>query len=78
MLVCLVGCCLSAFRCFDLIVETFITEFVLVSLFFAVPSLDYYSAFSASDSFWWLLLVPSRRSNKFALICAPFVSVIIL
>jgi hypothetical protein len=51
LLVCFVGCYLPAFRCFDLIVEIFVTEFVLVPLFYAVPSLDYDNAFLVSVSF---------------------------
>jgi hypothetical protein len=51
LLACFVGCCLLAFRCFDLIMETFVSEFVLVSLFSAIPSLDYNNAFSTSTFF---------------------------
>jgi hypothetical protein len=45
LLACFVDCCLQTFRCFDLIVKTFVSEFVLVYLFSAVSSLDYNSAF---------------------------------
>jgi len=71
-----VGCCLPAFNCFVLIVETFVIEFGLVPLFSGVPYVDYDSASSASASFWWLL-VPSGDLDKFALICPSFASVTI-
>jgi hypothetical protein len=35
--------------------ETFVSGFVLVPLFFAIPDLDYFSAFTASAIFKWLL-----------------------
>lgn len=78
LLVCFVGCCLPFFNCFILIVETFVTEFELVLLFFAVPYVDYDSTFSASASFRWLLLVLSEGLDMLALICAHFASVIFL
>jgi hypothetical protein len=78
LLVWFVGCCLSALRRFDLIVETFVTKFELVLLFHAVLTSDYDSAYSASASFRWLLLVPSGGSNMFVLICALFTSVTVL
>lgn len=45
------------------------------SSFSLVPTLDYDNAFSASVSFWWLLLVPNDGSYRFALIYASFASV---
>jgi hypothetical protein len=48
LLFCFVGCCLIVFSCFDLAMETFVTEIVLVPLFHAVPTLDYDSAYLAS------------------------------
>jgi hypothetical protein len=59
-------------------VETFVTEFVLVPLFTAVLVTDFSSVFIASASFRWLLLVTSRGSNRFALVCAPSASEIVL
>jgi hypothetical protein len=78
LLACFVDCCLPTFRCFDLIVETFVSKFVLVSLFSVVPSLDYNNAFLASTFFWWLLLAPIGGSNMFVLINASFASIITL
>jgi hypothetical protein len=75
MLICFVDCCLTTFNYFVLLVETFVPIFGLVPLFSAAPGVDYDSAFLASASFRWLLLVPSRRSYRFALICAHFSSV---
>lgn len=63
------GCCLPTLRHFDLIVEIFVAEFVLVPLFPTVPTSDYDSVCSASASFWWLLSV-LRGLDRFAIICA--------
>jgi hypothetical protein len=69
-----VGYCLLAFYWFVSLVETFVTELVLVPLFTTVLFTDFSSAFIASVSFWWLLLVTSGGSDRFALICAPIAS----
>jgi hypothetical protein len=74
LLLCFVGYCLLAFYWFVSLVQTFITELVLVPLFTTVLFTDFSSAFIASASFRWLLLVTSGGSNRFALICAPFAS----
>jgi hypothetical protein len=66
LLVCFVGCSHPTLRRFDLIVETFVTEFVLVPFFPAVPTSDYDNAYSTSASFQWLLLIPSGGSDRFA------------
>jgi hypothetical protein len=49
-LVCFVGCYLSVLKHFDLIVETFVTKFTLVSIFPVVSTLDYDNEYSASAS----------------------------
>jgi hypothetical protein len=72
LLLCFVGYCLLAFYWFVYLVETFVTELVLVLLFTTVLFTDFSSAFIALVSFWWLLLVISGGSDRFALICAPF------
>jgi hypothetical protein len=70
-------CLLQAFYWFDPLVETFVTRFVLVPLSFTVPNSVFNSVFTTS-AFWWLSLVPSESSDKFALICAHFAFVIVL
>jgi hypothetical protein len=66
---------LLGIRRFGLTVETFATKFMLVHLLPAVPTLDFESAYSASASFQWLLLIPSESSYRFTLICVHFASV---
>jgi hypothetical protein len=53
-------------------VKTFVTEFVLVSLFSTIPDLDFDIASSASSSFRLMLLILSEGSNRFSLMCAHF------
>jgi hypothetical protein len=67
-----VVCYLFGLWYFDLSMET---EFVLVLLFLIVPTLDYDSAFLASASSQWLLLVPNGGLDRFVLIYVPFTSV---
>lgn len=74
-------CCniLGFFCCFYIILsylgyclflgETFVSEFVLVPFFSVVPDSDFNSVFITSASFGWLLLIPSRGTDKLALIC---------
>ena len=66
------GCCLLGLWCFDHFVETFVTRFVVVPLFPAVSTSNYDSAFLASTSLRWLLLVPYGSSYRLALIYSPF------
>jgi hypothetical protein len=47
---------------------------VLVPLFTTVLVTDFSSAFMALTSFWWLLLVTSRDTDRFTIICAFFAS----
>ena len=61
-----VGYYLLTFYWFVSLVETFVTELVLVPLFTTVLFTDFSSAFIASASFRWLLLVTSGGSNRFA------------
>jgi len=56
-------------------VETFVTGFVMIPLFTVVPSSDYDNAFSASASFWSLLLIPSGGLDRFSLLYAHFASI---
>jgi hypothetical protein len=74
LLLCFVGYCLLTFYWFVSLVETFVTELVLVPLFTTVLFTNFSIAFIALTSFRWLLLVTSGGSNMFALICAPFAS----
>jgi hypothetical protein len=74
LLLCFVGYCFLAFYWFVSLVKAFVTELVLVLLFTTVMFMDFCSAFITSVSFWWLLLVTSGGSDRFALICAPFAS----
>ena len=74
LLLCFVGYCLLVFYWFVSLVETFVTEFVLVPLFTTILFLDFSNAFIALASFLWLLLVTSGGSDRFTLICAPFAS----
>jgi hypothetical protein len=60
---------------YEQLTETFVTEFRLVPLFYAVSDVDYDSAFSASASFRWLLLVSSGGLDRFVLIDSPFASI---
>jgi hypothetical protein len=58
--------------------KTFITEFVLVPLSFAISDSDPNNASIASTSFQLLSLLPSGGSNRFALICAHFGSITVV
>ena len=74
LLLCFVGYCLLVFYWFVSLVETFVTELVLIPLFITVLFTDFSSVFIALASFRWLLLVISGGLDRFALICAPFAS----
>ena len=74
LLLCFMGYCLLVFYWFVSLVETFVTELVLVPLFTTVLFTDFSNAFIALASFWWLILVTSGGLDRFALICAPFAS----
>jgi len=51
LLVCFVGCCLPILRQFDLTLKAFVAEFELVTLFPAIFTSDYNSAYLTSASF---------------------------
>jgi hypothetical protein len=78
LLLVVVDCYLLGLWCFDHLVKTFVTRFVVVPLFLAVSTSDYDSAFSTSSSLQWLLLVPYGSSDRLALICSPFTFIIAL
>jgi hypothetical protein len=59
---------------FDFMVETFVIEFVMIPLYPSVLIPDDDSTYSASTSFWRLLLVFSEGSNRLALIYTHFAS----
>jgi hypothetical protein len=63
--------------CFPL-EETLVFEFVLVSLFLAVPFSDSNSDFTISVIFWWLLLFSSGSTDRPALIYSPFAFITVL
>ena len=57
-------CCFYCFMSFCYLLWFFcFIVLMLVRLFASVPSMDYYSAFMASITFRWLLLVPSEGLN---------------
>jgi hypothetical protein len=73
-----VGYCLLAFYWFVSLLETFVTEIVVVPLVTIVLVSDFRSAFMASAFFWQLFLITSGGTNRFALIYASFASKIAL
>lgn len=75
LLLCFVRYCLLAPLFFDSLVETFVAGLVLVPLSSIVHVSNYNNASLASTSFQWLLMFPSKGSDRFALIRTPFASV---